>query len=436
MTELISHEKKIKVLRSTANGEEDKRFGTTQINNNSGVNKDADKKTCSADYLNELKASCLKDVEKLEEKRLHPINFDGIIGHEDLKEEILLAIAGKLCEDEQSKAYLESIDDHAVTGILLDGLPGVGKSSILRAIEKSLKNHPEVDCKSLDCSDFQGGVGTNAKRINETFEEARNTKKECCVILVDEIDSVMRKKRGLLNDAERTNAMQTNMDGMKDSSKIIMIVTTNDIGSMEDASISRFSVIRLGLPGERERKALIEKFILPIPMETPLNIDIVARYTEGLTGRNFRDIGKNLSRKRAINKKPISLKDLTLMISKFAHSSKRLLNIEDELNKDNCQNLSSPFINNNKEDIILNNVNKGESKLYTVDNNGTELTKNILSFESSWGLGQVNSSNLVEFSIRFIDAFNPQYPTTGDYYTPSAIRGIAAKIFKITPGVN
>lgn len=308
----------------------------------------------------ELRASCLKDVEQAEQRRLHPINFDGIIGHEDLKQEIILAIAGKLCEDEESKKYLASIDDHAVTGILLNGLPGTGKSSILRAIEKSLKDHPDVDCKSMDCSAFQGGVGTNATLINDTFEKARKTKKPCCVLLVDELDSVMRKKRGLLNDAERTNAMQTNMDGMKDSSKIIMIATTNSIDEMEDASKSRFVIITLGLPSEEERRVFIQKFIGTIPAETPINIDVIAKYTEGFTGRQFRDIGKNLSRMRAIKKKPINNKDITMEIFKYLPYSKKNQKAMDELNETNSLKGTTPFIN-------TDNINKGNPTLYTVD---------------------------------------------------------------------
>lgn len=82
-----------------------------------------------ANESKKMKARLLEDVKKQEEKRLHPINFDGIIGHEDLKQEILLAVLGKLNEDAESKAYLESIDDHATTGILLYGVPVSAKAT-------------------------------------------------------------------------------------------------------------------------------------------------------------------------------------------------------------------------------------------------------------------------------------------------------------------
>lgn len=312
----------------------------------------------------EWKKQLLEDVEKQEQRRLHPINFDGIIGHDDLKEEILLAVLGKLNNDERSKAYLASIDDHATTGILLYGLPGVGKSNIMRSIEKSLINHPDIDCISLDCSEFQGNVGTNAKIINERFEEARNTKKLCCILLIDEIDSVLMKKRGHINVAERTNAMQSNMDGMKDSSKIIIIGATNHIDGMEDASISRFTVINLGLPTSTEREDFIRRYILPIPMESVLNTETIVKYTDGFTGRNFRDIGMKLNRIVSTTKKPIDNKVLLKEISKFMSASQRNKNRLDDMNKDNSLNCILSSIIRKEDNVTLN---REHNALYTVD---------------------------------------------------------------------
>jgi len=382
----------------------------------------------------QLKARLLQDVEQQEHKKLHPINFDGIIGHEDLKQEIIYAVLGKLNEDEESKAYLKSIDDHATTGILLYGLPGVGKSNIMRAIEKSLINHPDIDCMSLDCSEFQGNVGTNAKIINERFDSARATKKRICILLIDEIDSVLMKKRGHINVAERTNAMQTNMDGMKDSSKIIIIGATNHIDGMEDASISRFVVINLGLPTSTERKAFIEKFILPIPMEKEINIDVMVKYTEGFTGRNFRDIGMKLNRIRAINKKPVSIIDLLKEITKFMSSSQRNSNRVEDTTKDNSLNCMLSSIIRNEDNTTIT-YNREHNALYTVDNTVTELTAQLFDFQVSWGKGQVNNSNIIEFCMRFVEEIKPQWKNNSEsgYYTPSAIKGIATKIFKLTP---
>jgi len=286
-----------------------------------------------------FKASCLKDVEAAEKRRLHPINLDCIIGHEDLKAELINAIAGKVNADEESKAYLESIDYHAATGIIMSGAPGVGKSNIMRAIAKSLDNHPDIDCVTMDCSEFQGNVGTNAQIINDKFEAARHTKKLLCVMLIDEIDSVMMKKRGHVNVAERTNAMQTNMDGMKDSSKIIIVASTNCPELMEEASLSRFVVINLGLPTLEDRKEMIKKYILPLPMEQPINVDVIAANTIGFTGRNFRDIGRNLNNIRAITKKPISPMVLLKELTKFMSASSRNMNKyakTDEPNSLNC----------------------------------------------------------------------------------------------------
>jgi len=292
------------------------------------------------DEKESFKERLAEDNKKIEERRLHPINFDEIIGHDDLKEEIILAISGKLCQSERSKEYLKSIDDHATTGILMEGRPGTGKSNILRAVEKSLINHPDVDCKYISCGDFQGQVGKNAQMIDDVFEEARSTPKKCYVMLIDEIDSILRKKRGLLNDAERTNAMQTNMDGMKDSSKIIIIATTNCIDSMEEASVSRFITMSLDYPTTEERKLFIKRYISVIPMSEDINIDMLANCTVGFSGRQFRDIGKKLNRIADTTKQPISKDRMNTELGKYSRivgrNIKKMLEDNEQQSKMKC----------------------------------------------------------------------------------------------------
>lgn len=279
-----------------------------------------------------IKASCLKDVEEAEQRRLHPINFDCIIGHEDLKEEICFAVIAKIKHNEASKEYHKQIGDHATTGILAYGLPGVGKSEILKCLLDSLKDHPDIDCKHIDCSELQGNPGNNAEKINSVFDDARSTTKKVCIIVIDEIDSVMLKKGKFLNATERTNAMQSNLDGVKDSSKIIVIATTNRVNNMESASLSRFTRIDLELPTLDERKQLIKKFISPLPINPEFNdmhIDIMAKDTEGFTGRNFRDIGLKLDRIRVITDKPIDFTTLIKEQNKFrARAGKINMHIE------------------------------------------------------------------------------------------------------------
>lgn len=266
---------------------------------------------------NTFKEDLAEDNKKIEERRLHPINFDGIIGHEDLKQAILYKVKAKLVTSERSKLYRESIKYHATSGILIYGLPGVGKSDVLRQIAESVRDHPDIDCKEMSCSDFQGNVGTNAKMIDDVFDAARSTRKKCCIMLIDEIDSVMMKKKGHLNVAERTNAMQSNMDGMQDSSKLIIIATTNRINGMEEASISRFTRINLELPTSDERKEFIKRYILAIPMEKEPNIDVIVKYTEGFSGRMFRDLGLKLDDIEVVDNKPISYSVLIREISKY-----------------------------------------------------------------------------------------------------------------------
>jgi hypothetical protein len=64
-----------------------------------------------------------------------------------------------------------------------------------------------------------------------------------------------------------------------------------------------------------------------------------------------------------------------------------------------------------------------------------ELTKLLLDFKDKWGKGPVNSSNDVEFAMKFVDIHKPQWQASGEtgYYTCLGIKRIADKLFKITP---
>jgi AAA+ superfamily predicted ATPase len=371
---------------------------------------------------------------------LQPINFEGIIGHAELKQEILYSIIAKLKDNAASKAYLKSIDDHATTGILIYGLPGLGKSDILRMVGESVKGHPDIDCEYMSCSDFQGNVGTNASKIDEIFDRARNTKKKVCIMLIDEIDSVMMKKKGHLNVAERTNAMQSNMDGVNDSSKIVVIATTNRINGMEHASISRFTLITLKLPSREERIEFVKRFLNPIPFESPLLIEKIAEITDGFTGRMFRDIGKKLDRIRIITDKPITAMELTNQLMTYVSVASRNRNTTND--DENPTEPTNDHVNCSNASYIEENTSYKrpftnlDSDIPEISKTPlTELTTNILKFQEEQYQQSVNSSNIVDFALKFVQVYRPKWTISNESgeYTPSAIKGIASKIFKVTP---
>jgi len=246
------------------------------------------------------------------------IDFSKIIGHLELKGKILDVLSSGLKDDPVREAYLKSIDFHSIRGIMIYSPPGLGKTETLRAIERSLKDHPLIEAKYHQCSEFQGTTGKNSKLIENVFELARSTKKKTYVMLLDEIDSIFMKKRGMLNVAERTNALLSEMDGMKDSSKIVIIATTNRIGNIEEAMMSRFrDLVQLQPPNEEERKEFILKYISPIIYDKQFDMNIMVRDTEGYTGRNFKDIGMKMIDIYSRTNKPVSLQSLLVEVGKY-----------------------------------------------------------------------------------------------------------------------
>jgi len=222
------------------------------------------------------------------------LNFDALIGNQDLKEQLEDTLFIFITKKEEWIAYLKGINSYAASAILLFGLPGLGKTSILRAIEASIKPMDDIGVRFYKSNEFQGQVGNNGQKISEAFDGARASKQSTFVMLIDEIDGVMQKKEGLLNVQERTNAFQAEIEGMVDSTKLIIIGTTNHTESIEPAALDRFVSIQIKPPNLNERKIFIAKYLSVIKFDKPLDVDLLAVHTDGMTGRHFTQISKRL----------------------------------------------------------------------------------------------------------------------------------------------
>lgn len=70
-------------------------------------------------------------------------------------------------------------------------------------------------------------VGIGAKRVRQLFEKARRTAPS--IIFIDEIDSVAGKRsaQGISHERDTINQLLSEMDGFKQTDKIIVIGATN-----------------------------------------------------------------------------------------------------------------------------------------------------------------------------------------------------------------
>ncbi|MBU6428185.1 MAG: ATP-dependent metallopeptidase FtsH/Yme1/Tma family protein, partial [Cyanobacteria bacterium REEB65] len=150
------------------------------------------------------------------------VTFDDVSGVDEAKAE-LQDVVNFL----QNPLRFHRVGAHVPKGVLLMGPPGTGKTLLARA----LAGEARVPFMSLSATEFvEMYVGVGAARVRDLFEKARA--KEPCVIFIDEIDAVGRRRGtgiGNVNDErEQTlNQLLAEMDGFDPACEVVVVGATN-----------------------------------------------------------------------------------------------------------------------------------------------------------------------------------------------------------------
>jgi cell division protease FtsH len=222
-------------------------------------------------------------------------------------------------------------------GILLEGLPGTGKTLLAKAIASEVN----ATFISLVGSQFvEMFVGVGAQRVREIFRIARDNRP--CILFIDEIDAIgkTRGKGTSFNDErEQTlNQLLSEMDGFQDNEGILVIGATNLKDSLDAALLrpGRFDrIINIPLPDLNSREMILKQYIDSKPWKmVNVSVQNLASMTAGFSGadlknlineatihavRRFQALGYNglgLA-KMDIHKKTITEKDLSDALEKI-----------------------------------------------------------------------------------------------------------------------
>ena len=176
-------------------------------------------------------------------------------------------------------------------GVLLSGSPGTGKTLLAKAIA----NEAGVPLYACAGSEFvEMFVGVGAARIRDLFEEAR--KNTPCIIFIDEIDSIGRKRSSSSTsnaNTEQENAMNqllTEMDGFGDSSQIVVIGATNRTDILDDALMRRGRFdrqIEVALPTQIGREAIFGVHTTNKPVAKDIALSELAKWTAQFSGADI-----------------------------------------------------------------------------------------------------------------------------------------------------
>ena len=178
-------------------------------------------------------------------------------------------------------------------GILLEGPPGTGKT----LLAKATAGEAGVPFFTISGSDFvEMFVGVGASRVRDLFAEAK--KNAPCIIFIDEIDAVARRRGtgmgGGHDEREQTlNQMLVEMDGFGVNEGIIVMAAINRVDILDPAILrpGRFDrKVLVGRPDVKGRKEILEVHAKNKPIGDDVDLEQIARITSGFTGADLENL--------------------------------------------------------------------------------------------------------------------------------------------------
>ena len=226
-----------------------------------------------------------KDKEKIYAEDEIKTTFADVAGQDEAKES-LAEIIDFLHNPEKYGEMGASLPK----GVLLVGPPGTGKTLIARAVAGEAK----VPFFALSGSEFvQMFVGMGAAKVRDLFSQAN--KKAPCIIFIDEIDAIGKRRDGMTTNDEREqtlNQLLTEMDGFDGRKGVVILAATNRPESLDKALLrpGRFDRrVQMELPDLEGRKAILQVHLKKVKHEE-IDLDLIARATSGASGAELANI--------------------------------------------------------------------------------------------------------------------------------------------------
>lgn len=236
--------------------------------------------------MNSFGKSKAKLINKEDGKNL--VKFKDVAGLEEEKEEL-----AEIVDFLKDPKKFINMGARIPKGVLLVGPPGTGKTYLSKAVA----GEAGVPFFIMSGSDFvEMFVGVGASRVRDLFESAK--KNAPCIIFIDEIDAVGRKRGAGLggghDEREQTlNQLLVEMDGFGTNEGVIVMAATNRADILDPAILrpGRFDrTVYVGKPDVRARKAILEIHSRGKKLADDVNLEVIAKRTPGFTPADLENL--------------------------------------------------------------------------------------------------------------------------------------------------
>ncbi len=261
------------------------------------------------------------------------VTFKEIAGSDEAKQDL-----EEVVEFLKFPKKFESVGARIPKGVMLVGPPGTGKTLLARAVA----GEAGVPFFSISGSEFvEMFVGVGASRVRDLFAKAK--KNAPCIIFVDEIDAVGRRRGsgmgGGHDEREQTlNQILVEMDGFEQGTNVIVLAATNRADVLDPALLrpGRFDRrVNIGLPDRKDREAILKVHFAKKPIDSHVDLDSLAAKSAGSSGADLANIANEAAIIAARHdRKVITQADVTSAFEKVAIGPERKSKVMSEDEKE------------------------------------------------------------------------------------------------------
>ena len=223
------------------------------------------------------------------EENLKKVTFADVAGAEEEKEEL-----SEIVDFLKRPQNYTAMGARIPKGVLLVGPPGTGKTLLARAVA----GEAGVPFFSIAGSEFvEMFVGMGASKVRDLFKQAGE--KAPCIVFIDEIDTIGKKRDGGANlggndEREQTlNQLLTEMDGFDAAKGVVILAATNRPESLDPALTrpGRFDRrVPVELPDLKGRESILRLHAKKVKLGPDCDFAVVARMTPGASGAELANI--------------------------------------------------------------------------------------------------------------------------------------------------